>query len=153
MSIPVEPIELPPTHGLGIRQRVPMTALSMFFAEAFHELEDVARKARARLAGPPFARTFAVLPYAVDVEAVVPVDRPLAEHGRAHPVALPGAPAVQVRHVGPYSRLGPAYDAIGAWLEDHHRAPGDAPREVFLTDPGAVADPEQWVTLVVQPLA
>lgn len=151
-AINIEEIVLQPQAGLGVRETVPEGLLPDFFGRAFAELGAFIGEHGAGFAGPPFARYFGVNPAAVDVEAVFPLVEPLEGEGDMHPVDLPGGPAVQALHVGPYDQMTPVYQAIEAWMSERGKRPADAPREVYLTEPGATPDPKDWQTLVIQPI-
>jgi effector-binding domain-containing protein len=147
MDTTPELVTLKPETGIAIREKVPLAKLPAFFGAAFGEL---AACAGGEVAGPPLARYFAFEPAGVDVEAIFPLRAPVAVTGRIHAVALPGGPAVQVRHVGSYDELGRTYQSIEEWIDDHHEKRADAVREVYLSMPTAPVD--ERVTLVVQPL-
>jgi effector-binding domain-containing protein len=102
------------------------------------------------VAGPPFARYHAFDPARIDVEAVMPLRGPVAVTGRVQAIRLDGGPAVQVRHVGPYEELATTYGSIERWMEEQHRRPADAMREVYLTGPATPL--AEQVTIVIQPL-
>jgi effector-binding domain-containing protein len=153
MDHAIQEVMLASQRGISIRATVPMPDLPRFFGEAFHELETAVIAAGEHPTTPPFAQYFSVAPQGVDVEVVMPADAPLQARGRVHPVSLPGGPAVQIRHVGPYDGLAAAYRSIEGWMLMHGRKPSGPPREVYLTDPRLVPDPAHWETLVIQPIA
>ena len=145
-----ETITLTPGPALAIRDQVATEGLPAFFGGAFPELFACAG---AQAAGPPFARYHHFDVKTVDVEVIVPVRAPVAGTGRIHAIELTGGPAVQIQHVGPYEQLSETYATMERWIADHHQVRTDAIREVYLTSPGEVRDPGQWITLVVQPVA
>ena len=147
MDTPPELVELTPSLGVAIRDRIPLRQLPAFFGAAYSELGAIAGP---QLAGPPFAIYHAFDQDAIDVSAVMPVRAKIAPTGRAVPIELAGGPAVQVQHVGAYDELSATYGAIEKWIADHHRQRSGAPREVYMTMPTVPAT--QQVTLVVQPL-
>jgi len=138
---------LPAGPAIAVRDQVAMVELPAFFRAAFRDLSACGG---AQQAGPPFAIYHLLDGPRIDVEAVMPLRAPVAPTGHVHALELTGGPAVQVRHVGPYRELGPAYEAIDDWIEAHARARAGGFREVYLTGP-AVGSTEQ-ITLVVQPL-
>ncbi|HEX6032359.1 MAG TPA: GyrI-like domain-containing protein [Tepidiformaceae bacterium] len=147
----IEEVEMPATEGVGIRETVRMEDLPQFFGGAFGEIAQYIQEAGAEYTGPPFAR-YPSMPEggSIDVEAVFPVSRTLEGKGRVRPVHLEATRAIQTTHTGPYSGLSDAYEALEAWVGEHHRAASDAPREVYLTGPEVPE--EQHQTLVVQPI-
>lgn len=151
MNQPPEEITLNPIHGLAVRAKVALADLPAFFGSAFHDLAEVARQAGAEPSGMPFARYHSVPPAAVDVEAIMPVRRPVSPSGRVHAVELPGGSALQLRHLGPYDDLHTAYAELTRAMVERGLQPTDVPREVYLTDPQGVPDSSKWETLVIQP--
>jgi len=151
MDYNVEAVSLQGGPAIAIRETCRMEDLPQFLTDAFTELDAYARDAGARETAPRLARYLAVLPEAFDVEAVIPVDTPVAGSGRIHPVELEGGPAVQVLYVGPYEGLGQVYQAVEEWVREHQLAAIAPVREVYLTGPET--PPAEHRTLVVQPIA
>jgi effector-binding domain-containing protein len=48
---------------------------------------------------------------------------------------LPGGPAVQVVHVGPYDTLSESYERLARWAGDQGLALGPVMWETYLTEP------------------
>lgn len=66
---------------------------------------------------------------------------------------LPAGPAAVTVHRGPYEGLGDAHAAVDRWVAaSEYRAQG-GPWELYLTDPGEVPDPADWLTKICLPLA
>ncbi len=104
---------------------------------------------------PPHAveRLLAVgAPLVDELEAAVPVDRPVAPKGRVKPETLPAGEAVVAMHVGPYVELGRTHERTERYLADHGLEPRGACWEEYLTDPGMEPDPAKWRTRVVWPV-
>lgn len=152
MGLHVEEITLKPMNAVAVRAVVPAHELPGFFSRAFHELEEVVRKSGAKRAGAPFARYHSVPPSPVEVEAIIPVNRPVAADGEVQAIILPAGTALQVRHIGPYEAIGPAYATLCMWMTEHGMRPSDFAWEVYLTSPQSVPDPKKWETLVIQPV-
>ncbi len=154
MTPRIEEISLHPGHGLAVRATLAVDELPRFFGAAFGELAQAVRANGVQFAGPPFARYHTHPPAPVEVEAIMPVTHPVgALTGRVQLVRLEGGRALQVRHVGPYETMTPAYEALAAWMKEHGVRPSEDAREVYLTDPSVVPDPRRWETLIVQPIA
>jgi AraC family transcriptional regulator len=149
MDTQPEITQLAPGPAIAIRTQLAIGELPRFFGEAFHELFA---QGGSQMAGPPFARYHDIRDGRVDVEAILPLRSAIPGAGRVVALQLAGGPAVQIRHVGPYDELHATYATIEHWLADHHRDRADAVREVYLTSPGEVPDPANWVTLVIQPI-
>lgn len=150
MDLTIETVTLEAGQGVGLRRKLPMAELSGFFGEAFMRVFAAAGPAAA---GPPFAQYYAVDDSGADVEVVVPTRGHIEAPEGMAVVDWPGGEAAQALWVGPYDELHAVYGAIEAWMAEHGRAPGGAPREVYLTSPADNLPPEQYRTLVVWPLA
>ncbi len=149
----IQEVQLPPLDGVAIRESHPIEELPTFFTGAFPELAAFMQARGATPAGPPFARYFDVGEDGADVEVVIPVAAPVEGEGRIHPVHLPAGRAVQSLHAGPYEAIMPVYHSIEQWLEENHKAPADAIREVYVHGPDETGAPKGPETLVVQPFA
>jgi effector-binding domain-containing protein len=151
MRNPVQIVELPATHAIAIHAKVPMSDLAVFFGEAFGRLAVFAQAHGTFCSDMPFARYFKVSPEEVEVEALMPVNATVAGEGDVIEVDLPPGRAAEIRHVGPYWTLGQTYAELERWMTDHHHTSSDVPREVYLSGPAGL-EPEEWETLVVQPI-
>ena len=102
--------------------------------------------------GPPFSRSHTYTAEAVDLEAGYPVKQPVDGDGRIAASQLPGGPVAATWHIGPYTRLRGAYDALRAWMAKQGRKPRGAPWEVYWTGPGVEPDSAKWKTEIVWPI-
>jgi effector-binding domain-containing protein len=84
----------------------------------------------------------------VDIEAGFSTTGSIRPEGRIETGSLPGGEVATVLHVGPYDRVGEAYEAVEAWLEKTGREQREQPWEVYLSMPEEV--PPR--TLVIFPL-
>jgi len=102
--------------------------------------------------GPPFTRYSSLEDGTIALEAGVQL--PYAVAGRDDIVAseLPGGEVVTTIHVGPYSRLWAAYEALTYWMENSGRKPDGEPWEFYVTDPRDHPDSSRWRTEIVWPL-
>lgn len=55
--------------------------------------------------------------------------------------------------VGPYSKLGEAYAKVMKWIEENGYTYTGAPFDIYLTGPGNVTNPEEFVTEVCFPVS
>lgn len=84
-----------------------------------------------------------------EIEACIPV--PPETAGSAF-YDIPAATVASTMHRGPYTEIGPAYEAIATWMSEHGHEPAGPPREIYLNDP-AQTPPEELLTEVQFPLA
>jgi effector-binding domain-containing protein len=100
----------------------------------------------ARMAGAPFSRYHAFGETEIDLEAGIPVAKPITEKGRVKNGELPAGKAVTAWHVGPYEKLGEAHGLLQAYVAANRLKPRGGPWEIYWTDPGMVPDPAKWRT-------
>jgi hypothetical protein len=151
---------LDPLTTITVRYETMPGELSALFDTELPRVAARLDEVGAEMAGPPFARYHAYGPDRVDVELGAPIEavpRDLAPvSGRPDGVigasSLPGGEVAVTVHAGPYDTLAATYDGLRAAIEAAGRVPGDGPWEVYLTDPGRVPDPADWLTEVVWPL-
>jgi len=90
----------------------------------------------------------------VDIEIAVPItgDLPVTERIKVH--ELPGIEqAACVIHQGPYETINQSYTAMMAWAEANGYQISGPDREVYLTSPNEVEDPQAYVTELQIPVA
>ncbi|RNC81221.1 MAG: helix-turn-helix domain-containing protein [Phycisphaera sp.] len=75
-----------------------------------------------------------------------------APTGDIYVETLPATDAAITIHVGPYETLTNAYGALEKHIAENGRECNGAPREVYLTDPAEIPEPEQWQTQVIWPI-
>jgi effector-binding domain-containing protein len=71
----------------------------------------------------------------VDIEAGFSTTGKVKPEGRIEAGSLPGGEVATVLHVGPYDRVGEAYEAVTAWLKQTGRASEGQPWEAYLSMP------------------
>lgn len=106
--------------------------------------------------GAPFAvyHNEPFRPEDIDVEMGLPVApyAKVAETKGVHRRQLSGRRVAYTEHVGPYSAVGTAYDALYAWVREHgHRRMGP-PREIYVVGPAQGARPEDYRTEIEVPI-
>ena len=87
-------------------------------------------------AGPPFSAYYNADMEDLDVEIGFPVAQALPGEGEVQAGRMQGGTVAMCLHMGPYSKIGPAYEALTAWMaENRYEAAGPA-YEIYLNDPG-----------------
>ena len=107
-------------------------------------------------AGHPFVRYAGMSPAFFEIEAGIPLvaapdTAPLADTAILLG-ELPAGPVATTIHKGPYEGLQDAYAALDRWISESAVEATGAPWEIYLTDPGEVADPAEWLTEVSFPI-
>lgn len=101
--------------------------------------------------GHPVVRYLEWGPGMVTLEAGIPVVPGAEGAGDIEVATLPEVDAAVTIHTGSYDGLGDAHVAVEIFLHEQGKARTGPTREVFLTDPGEVPNPEEWKTQIVWP--
>ena len=136
-----------------MRDNVPVDEMPAFFAKAFATTYAVMQRQGRQPAGPPFGLYHGMPGRTVDVEAGFPLSEPITPQDGVVDGILPGGPAVEAVHVGPYDTLQETYTDVLRWMGEQGMKPTGLMWEAYLTDPATAPDPATWETLVVQPVA
>jgi AraC family transcriptional regulator len=105
-----------------------------------------------RPVGPPFCRYTNWREDECDLEGGIIVDGLVSGFGDIEGGQIGGGPAVHTLHIGPYTELSKAYDALQQWLGENGKQSAGAPFELYLTDPGRVPDSAEWQTEIYWPV-
>ena len=161
--VDVEIRTLTPVTTVAVRLETTAAQLSAVFDVEMPRVGSAAAETGAAVSGAPFARYHHFGPERVDLEIGIPIEAappdltPVSGEpdGRIGVSSLPGGPAAVTIHHGHYDALVTTYDALAAWIASERpggSVAGDGPWEVYVTDPGSVPDPADWLTEVVWPL-
>lgn len=135
-----------------LRGAVPTADLPTFFHDAFSTVASSLAAHGLAPVGPPFGCYLSMPGEMVELVAGFPVVAPIEPDDRVEPFTLPSGRAVTVTHVGPFEQLSHTYDALMHHASATGLALGEVMWEIYLTDPTAQPDPEQWLTRIVWPL-
>ncbi len=107
-----------------------------------------------RPSGPPFLicfeREFKEGP--MEFAVGVPTEVRLPSYGSFESDVLPASLVASTLHVGPYSEITHAYQAVLAWIDEHGYVADAAAREVYLVGVGQVQNPAEYRTELVWPV-
>ncbi len=137
-------------------RRVGHDELGTVLAEVLPTVFSYVMEAGLAPAGHPFVRYLSTTPAFFVIDAGIPLVTAPAE---APPAAsgirtgdLPAGLAAVTTHKGPYEELGAAHAALDRWIAASAHEPAGDRWELFLTDPGEVPDPADWLTKVCWPI-
>ncbi len=137
---------------LFVRRSVEPDKLAEALGEMFGAVYQHALAQGLAFAGPPTARYPRFGPGLITLEAGMPVATAGEGTDEIEAGVLVGGPVVTTIHKGPYDNLGDGHQAIERWLEAEGRTSAGAPWEAYVTDPGEVPDPAEWLTEITWPL-
>jgi DNA-binding transcriptional MerR regulator len=67
-------------------------------------------------------------------------------------VTLPATRALVMKHVGPFTGLANSYRLMSEVMDENGLTAAGAPREIYVTDPEEVSDPNRYETVIVWPI-
>lgn len=133
---------------LAARLRTPVSKLPTYLGEVYGRLQAYLDELGESWAGPPYSAYYNSNMNDLDTEIGMPVNRALPGRDDLLPGEIPAGPQAYTIHIGPYSKIGPAYDALDEWCKEAgHTATGVA-YEVYIDDPQEVPAAERRTELI-----
>jgi effector-binding domain-containing protein len=147
-------IEFPEQPALCMRFRTSMDRIGDDVGNAYGTIFTYLGKVGAEPAGPPLALYYdmEMKPDDIDMEVCVPVAAEMPGEGEVAGRMLEGGKFASIMYKGPYDQIGPAYDALFAYLTENALSMAGPSRELYLTDPAQVESPADNITQVVFPI-
>jgi effector-binding domain-containing protein len=136
---------------LAVRTSTPVEKLSEVMGSCYGEIMQVIGSTGAQPAGPPFAMYYNMDMSNLDVEIGFPVTAKTEGSGRVKAGKLPGGKAVTTLHVGPYDKIGDAYERLTAHVKEQGLETESFCYEFYLNDPGETR-PEDLKTEIYFPI-
>ena len=140
-------------RALVVREHVHQDEMSEVVPRDIAEVHAYVQELGLGFHGPPLC----VCPFpnedgTLDTQIGWPVPEDVPGRGGIEPTTLPATRALVMKHVGPYTALGKSYRLMSEVMEENGLTPADAPREVYVTDPEEVTDPNEYETMIVWPI-
>lgn len=148
----VELKTLPDMKYISIRDSVPYAQISEEMARMYSSLYTKIQRHEAQMADMPFAIYHHINGDLIDVECGIPVMQEIPVTAPMKSGLLKSASYAEADHIGSYETLGNTHEFIQKWIQDRHFELAGAPLEQYLTNPGQVKDPSQWITAVYYPI-
>ncbi len=139
-------------HIAGIRTTTTMDKVGEVMGPLFGEVFGHIQQSGQLPAGMPFALYHSMDGNSVDLECGIPVSSPIPGTDRVKAGELLAGTAATVTHMGPYDSLPQTWSALTDWISSQGLEPAGAPWEVYVTDPGEVADQSKWRTDIYFPV-
>jgi effector-binding domain-containing protein len=143
-----EIVELPARSAAVVRIEGPVTDMPRLMGEAFDLTMKAITASGASYAGHPFARYVAFGPQ-IEAEVGFPFSGTVTPTERVYVIELPGGRTVTTTHVGPYDKIGEAWERVQTWMKEHDLETAAAPWEAYLTGP---EDPGPPITEIFFPV-
>lgn len=138
---------------VAVRATVRMAEIGQRMGPLFGELFGWLGRKGIEPAGAPWARYLTVGADEVELEIGAPLAAEIAGEDGMIAGVRPACEVAATIYMGPYEQIGPAYQAIAAWLSENGRLNAGAMWEIYETDPEQEPDPAKWRTRIVYPLA
>ena len=140
-------------HLLVIREHVHQDEMKDVVPRDIGEVHAYLEERGLGFHGPPVC----ICPFAdqegkLQAEIGWPVAEPVEGRGRIEPKTVPAIRALVMKHVGPYTALGNSYRLMTEVMEENGLEASGDPREVYLSNPEEVEDPNDYETLIVWPI-
>jgi effector-binding domain-containing protein len=137
---------------VAIRATTPPAELPGVFREAINEVWTYLERIGVKPSGPSFGIFHEYGDETVDLEAGVTVPAGTEGEGRIRAGEIPAGRVASTWHVGPYTKLGDAHQAMDEWIHGQGHQHGRPPRELYWTGPGDEQDSSKWRTEVQYPI-
>lgn len=136
---------------LSIRTRAAVQDLPQVFGDGYGKIAQYLGKLGEQPIGPPFAAYYNMDMDNLDVELGFPVVRQLPGKDEIMAGEIPAGRVATCLYTGPYSGVGPAYEALSQWLQEQGYGATGVVYEFYLNDPGQTP-PVELQTQIVFPL-
>jgi DNA-binding transcriptional MerR regulator len=145
--------EVDETKALMVDEHVHQDEMSDVVPKAIAEVHAYVQELGLPFHGPPIC----VCPFpnedgTLDSQIGWPVAEDVPGRGRIELKTLPATRALVMKHLGPFTALGQSYRLMSEVMEHHGLTATDAPREIYVTDPEEVSDPNRYETVIVWPI-
>jgi effector-binding domain-containing protein len=146
--------ETRPQATASVRGRAAWTELGPFISASLIEIFRAAGDQGIRFAGPAYGIYHSAegTEVEVDLEVGMPVAEAIEPCGRVLATEIPGGLVASTVHAGRYEEVGPAYRALGEWVQEHGHETAGPPREIYIVGPEQVRDPGALRTEIVWPI-
>ena len=144
-----EIVEARPTPTVSLHARTSLEGLPTLIGTALARVAQYLADHGESPDGPPFVAYRNQDMKDLDVEIGFPVAHAVSGSGPIDSGVIPGGRHAVCVYVGPYSGIGPAYEALGTWIGRHGYRPGGSAYEFYLNDPATTPSEELQTRIMV----
>ncbi len=121
--------------------------LPNFFGNTYGAIYGLVQKLGIQACDPPCAVYYTIdeVKKETRLAAAVPVKGPLPEINDFEVLVLPASKVITTTHYGSYESMGPVYQAMEQYLNEHHLE-RELIIEEYFSDPAIEKDPGKWKT-------
>lgn len=136
---------------LTIRTRAAMEELPAVLGKAFMEMGQYLGELGEEPVDAPYCAYYNMDMQDLDLEIGFPVAGILPDRGAMRYGAIPAGRRVMCLYRGPYTEMGPVYEAMTAWMGEQGLIPSGVVYEHYFNSPAEVPE-DQLLTRIVFPL-
>lgn len=133
---------------LSIRRQTAMDNLTAELGKAYQAIFRHLGEIGEIPAGAPFAAYYNMDMQNLDVEIGVPVAKPVAGKSDVMQSVIPAGKQASCVYQGPYTQIGPAYEALSKWMGESGLIPTGVCYEFYLNAPDEVPENELLTKIV-----
>jgi len=135
MTYKCEVIERPAQLTIGIHTHSPVQDLPQLIPQSYQIIAEYLGQLGQNPSGAPFAAYYNMDMQNLDVEIGFLSASKVAGKGSIQPGSMPGGKAASCLHVGPYSTIGNAHDALHRWVAEKGYESVGVYYEIYLNNP------------------
>ncbi|MEL6390500.1 MAG: SRPBCC family protein [Bacteroidota bacterium] len=145
----VQLIELPERNYIMNRQEVDVTKRLQFYSTQIGSLFSKLQQSKIDMVGKPGVLYFRwdENKGVADMAVAVPVEDAISI-ANTQSYTIPAQQAIQVDYQGPYELIGPAHEAVDAYMLDHGYLQDVPTVEEYITDASEEKNPDKWLTRI-----
>jgi effector-binding domain-containing protein len=143
--------KMPSQPILSIRTRTAVQELPQLLGTSFGAIAQYLGSLGEHPTGAPFVAYYNMDMQNLDIEIGFPVSHPLPGQGNIQSGNIFGGKLATCQHVGPYSEIGPAYEALTRFVKEEGAEAVGTAYEFYLNDPQTV-QPVELQTQIYFPL-
>jgi len=151
MKYQCEAVEQGLQHVAYVRTRCDVKDLPTVLGESFCKIMKYLQRLSVTPNGAPYTAYFNMDMNDLDIEIGIPVSSEFTLGDDVLLGKLPQGKCAVTLHKGPYSDVGPAYNALSEWMNERGYVPQGVAYEFYLNDPDDTP-PEMLETRIVFPL-
>ena len=148
----VEEKDFSPKQALLISIKCTEKEIGEKLSAAYRDILAYMKQEHIRMEGPTFAIYHRFSAAQIQVDAGMPIDRPVLGHKRIFYKSFEKVRSAQCLYRGDFAKTSAAHARIAIWMKEQNKRQKSAVWEVYLTDPDVVKDTAKLETLVVYPL-
>lgn len=120
---------------LSIRTTSSVENLPQILGACFSQIMGYMQQEGVEMSGAPFTAYYNMDMNNLDIEVGVPIGSEVKGEGTIKCNYIPSGKYISTLHIGSYSQIEPAYNALGKYMEEHNFVATGVAYEFYLNDP------------------